>query len=101
MAEEKKVDDLKEKAEETIQARDEELKPVKLETPLEEVKRIAEETKKIAEENRATVAKLEEINANIALSGRSQAGQVIRKKSQEEEDQEKADEMINQFNPNK
>jgi len=97
MAEEKKVDDLKEKAEETIQARDEELKPVKLETPLEEVKRIAEETKKIAEENRATVAKLEEINANIALSGRSQAGQVIRKKSQEEEEQEKADEIVNQF----
>jgi len=94
---EKETDNLKEKAEETIKARDDEGKETKLETPLEEVKRIAEETKKIAEENRATVAKLEEINANIALSGRSQAGQVIRKQSQEEADQEDADKIVNQF----
>ena len=97
MAEEKTIKDLKDKAEEEIQARDKDNKETKLETPLEEVKRIAEETKKVAESNRETMARLEEINANITLSGRSQAGQTIRKKTQEDIDQEEADKMINQF----
>lgn len=97
--EEKKVDKLVEKAEETIQARDDDQKEVKLETPLDEVKRISEETKKIAEMNKETLAKLEEVNANITLAGRADAGRVVRKQTQEEKDQEDADKITNQFNP--
>lgn len=94
---EKVSEDLKEKAEEQLKVRSEDDKEVKIETPLEEVKRIAEETKKIAESNKETMQRLEEVNANISLAGRSNAGQIVREKTQDEKDQEAADKMMGQF----
>ena len=94
---EEKVEDLKEKAEETIKARDDEQKDVKIETPLEEVKRVSEETKKMMGEVKETLSKLEEINANIALGGKTDAGQPVRKKTQDDVDQEEANKMLGAF----
>ena len=91
------VEDLKEKAEENIKARSEDGEEVKIETPLDEVKRISEETKKIAKKNEETLARIEEVNANLSLGGRADTGQVVRKKTQDEVDQEAADKMISQF----
>jgi len=92
------AENLKEKAEEQIQQRSETPeKEARIETPLDEVKRISAETKAIAEKNEETLRRLEELNANISLGGRTSAGQPMREMSQEEKDQEAADKIISMF----
>lgn len=92
------TDDLIKKVEEEIQARDEDGKANPIETPLEEVKRISEETKKIAEGNNKTLAKMQELQAEMQIGGRADAGQVDKPKTQEEQDQAEADKIVGAFN---
>jgi len=96
---EEKVDDVLGKAEETIEARDDEGKPVKLESPLEEARRISLENKELLKKIGEERQKLEELSAEIRISGKTDTGHISKKKTQEEIDQEAADRIVTQFEP--
>ena len=92
------VEDLIDKAEEAIETRSETGKePAKLESPLEEAKRISLENKELLTKIGEERQKLEELSAEIRISGKSDAGHISKKQTQEEIDQEAADKIVKQF----
>lgn len=86
MEEKTKEEGVEEKSTEILKGRTgEELKPEKVESPLEEVRRLNRETKEMYVKMDETVERFAKLNAEAAIAGKSFAGQTL----PEEEDPKK------------
>ncbi len=89
---EDKVDNLTDKAKEELEARS-----PKIESPLEEAKKVNVDNKKLLEEIKEERIKTEQAHADMLVAGKAEAGSVPKEETQDEKDQKVADEMIKSF----
>ena len=91
------MENLAEKAEEEIKARDPKGKGTEIAKPLEEAKKVYADNKKLLGEIREEREKYEQAHVEALLSGKAEAGSIPVEKTQDDKDQETADKMIEGF----
>jgi len=88
------AEDLIKKAEELTTAKTGEDTKVKRESPLEEARRLRDESQEFLKNISIERQKMEELAANIALSGRGLAGEIPKVETQDDKDKEEADKIM-------
>jgi len=67
------------------------------ESPLEEARRLNEENKKLSQQIKEQTEKLEKLNANLMIGGRTMAGQKVEVKSDLEQARERGKETAEKY----